>query len=168
MSMLLTVAKGRRSFISTTATMTDCVTDKVVIDTWFSPLFDASKSIPVIDQKYSQFSKIDIIILSHEIFNWLKEWFHKNYLPASIFFCIFECSYNHFESIFASSPWVGLILERYKIGQCENDAIVSNTCWGFRTRYFCLQWKYWCWFKYYPMRHITWTRNEIAIIRNCK
>ena len=49
MHMLLTVAKGRRSFISTTATMTDCVTDKVVIDTGFSPLFDASKPIPVIE-----------------------------------------------------------------------------------------------------------------------
>ena len=55
MHMLLTVAKGRRSFISTTATMTDCVTDKVVIDTGFSPLFDASKPIPVIEQQYFQF-----------------------------------------------------------------------------------------------------------------
>ena len=55
MHMLLTVAKGRWSFISTTATMTDCVTDKVVIDTGFSPLFDASKPIPVIEQQYFQF-----------------------------------------------------------------------------------------------------------------
>ena len=65
--MLLTVAKGRRSFISTTATMTDCVTDKVVIDTWFSPLLDASKPIPVIDQQYSQFFMIHIIMSSHKI-----------------------------------------------------------------------------------------------------
>ena len=138
--MLLTVAKGRRSFISTTATMTDCVTDKVVIDTWFSPLLDASKPIPVIDQQYSQFFMIHIIMPSHnEILNWTKEWFRKNYVPASIFFCILESSYNHFESIFASSPWVGLILERYKIGQCENNAISSNRCWSFGARYFCLQ-----------------------------
>ena len=139
MSILLTVAKGRRPFISTTATMTDCVTDKVVIDTWFSPLFDASKSIPVIDQKYSHFLKLILLFFLIKFFNWLKEWFHKNYLPASIFFCIFESSNNHFESIFASSPWVGLILERYKIGQCENNAISSNRCWSFGARYFCLQ-----------------------------
>ena len=138
MHMLLTVAKGRRSFVSTTATMTDCVTDKVVIDTWFSPLFDASKPIPVIEQQYFQFVLFVSLLCTVEIFNWIKETFHKNYLPATIFFCIFEGSYNHFESIFSSSPRVGLILERYKIGHCENNSFVSYRSWGFRAGYFCL------------------------------
>ena len=68
MSILLTVAKGRRPFISTTATMTDCVTDKVVIDTGFSALFNASKPIPVIDQQYFQFFMIFILTID-EILN---------------------------------------------------------------------------------------------------